>query len=184
MASTTTTGAVAKLKETDGAGHLEGFPAYFEDRVMVYDEHGRHRSGAPLDAVIGATERRKLAVCELLGIDGAEYDRRAAAFVARLLAKHADLAGLEAAREHALSFASHVALARALLAPKAVPVEGVIVVAAVGRAAPGEAKAARLAGPRKVSVARARRSVLVRDVERVRAEVEAALFRAGRLAAA
>ncbi|HEU4406231.1 MAG TPA: hypothetical protein VFS43_13285 [Polyangiaceae bacterium] len=200
MASTTkATAAVEARKVTDGVGHLEGFPAYFEDHVMVYDEHGRHRSGAPIAAVLGATERRKAAVCELLGIDGAEYDRRAEAFVARLLGRHADLAGLEGARAHALAFASHAALAQARAkaapAPAEAPAPAPLVAAEMAEAPAAEPrpvpKAARVAGSRgvrKVGVdparaAAARRAALVRDVERVRAHVEAALFRAGRLEA-
>jgi hypothetical protein len=188
--ATTKPSALDALKPHDGIGHLVGFAAYFEAHVACYDAYGKRRSGAALHAVWGATDRRKAAVCELLGIDADEYDRRARAFVASLLAKHPAFAVRNAVRDHAHAFASHAALAQARAkaapAPAAEAAPPAVVVAPAGepRAVPHAARAAHPRGPRKVGVdparaaAATRRVALVRDVERVRGMVEAAIFRA------
>lgn len=117
--------AAPALKPQDGKGHLVGFAAYFEAHAVRFDREGRHVAGAPVGSVNGATARRRGAVCAMLGISGDEYDRRAEAFVARLLARHPALAADGAARRLALSFASHAALAQAqALAGVAPPAEG------------------------------------------------------------
>lgn len=172
--------ALETLKSTDGKGHLGGFRAYVA-------KHGQ----APGRHVLGATDRRRDAACALMGISKAEYNARAEAFVAKLLAKHPDLAARDFALSLAYSFCSHAALAQAVAAlPKAEPAAVVTtsVTAATApepRAVPKAARAAAPRAPRKAPAARpavdpraARRAELLRDVERVRGQVESALFRA------
>ena len=107
------TNATATLKANDGVLKPGGFKAYF----------AAHQ-GAPSRHVLGATERRRAAACELLGIDVAEYNRRAELFVDALLARCPAIAAAPFGRALAFAYASHRALAdaRKALAAKAAEV--------------------------------------------------------------
>lgn len=179
--------ASATIKPSDGKGHLVGFRAYYASHVATFDDTGRRTGGALVDAVRGATERRKAATCELAGISPAEYDARAEAFVTRLLARHVDLIGRESLRDHALAFASHRALAdaqaRAGAAPASpepeAPMPAPEACAAEPRPVP---RATARRGPRKVRLGQAvaddRRAPILRELRRLLDRADALLFRA------
>jgi hypothetical protein len=102
MNTTTTT------KTHDGKAARETFAAYF-----------RSHQGAPLRSIASATERRRTAACAAMGIELAEYNRRAEAFVEALLVKYPGLAAKPFARTLAFAYVAPVALFRAERAAKA-----------------------------------------------------------------
>lgn len=89
-------------KTRDGKAAEQGFRHYLLG-------HGK----APHANLMGATERRRAAACEALGISIGEYNARAERFVNALLARHRDLADRPYVRTLAFAYVSHVAVRQA-----------------------------------------------------------------------
>lgn len=107
---TNATTATAALKSTDGKAWKGGLGEYFTGH-----------QGAKLRDVMRATDRRRDAACEMLGIDKGEYNRRSESLVEALLVRYPAVAAAPFGRALAFAYVSHraVADARKALAAKA-----------------------------------------------------------------